>query len=151
MEDASLMNVEFTSGAVGSFKATRFASGRKNRNTFEIYGSNGSLSFDLERMNELQHHSRFEPEYAQGFRTILVTDPSHAYIGNRWPPGHIIGWTKNALHYEHSFVHAVADFIHAIDKDLPIEPNFLDGLKCLKVLQAGLQSAASGKRVSVTA
>src|SRR3984885_1268468 len=144
VEDASLMNVEFASGAIGSFEATRFASGRKNRNTFEIYGSNGALSFDLERMNELQYHSRFEPEYAQGFRTILATDPSHAYVGNWWPPGHIIG-------YEHSFVHAVVDFINAIDKDLPIEPNFLDGLKCLKVLEAGLESAASGKRVSVMA
>jgi predicted dehydrogenase len=144
VEDASLMNVEFTSGAIGSFEATRFASGRKNRNTFEIYGSNGGVAFDLERMNELQYHSRFEPDYAQGFRTILVTDPSHPYIGNWWPPGHIIG-------YEHSFVHAVVDFIHAIDKDLPIEPNFVDGLKCIKVLEAGLQSAASGKRVAVIA
>jgi len=142
VEDASLMNVEFTSGAIGSFEATRFASGRKNRNTFEIYGSNGGVAFDLERMNELQYHSRFEPDYAQGFRTILVTDPSHPYIGNWWPPGHIIG-------YEHSFVHAVVDFIHAIDKDLPMEPNFVDGLKCIKVLEAGLQSAASGKRVAV--
>jgi predicted dehydrogenase len=144
VEDASLMNVEFNSGAIGSFEATRFASGRKNRNTFEIYGSNGGVAFDLERMNELQYHSRFEPDYAQGYRTILVTDPSHPYIANWWPPGHIIG-------YEHSFVHAVVDFINAIDKDLPIEPNFLDGLKCIKVLEAGLQSAASGKRVAVMA
>jgi predicted dehydrogenase len=45
----------------------------------------------------------------------------------------------------------VVDFIHAIDKDLPIEPNFVDGLKCIKVLEAGLQSAASGKRVAVIA
>jgi predicted dehydrogenase len=144
VEDASLMNVEFTNGAVGSFEATRFASGRKNRNTFEIYGSNGGLVFDLERMNELQYHSRVEPDYAQGFRTILVTEPSHPYISNWWPPGHIIG-------YEHSFIHAVVDFINAIDKDLPIEPNFVDGLKCIKVLEAGLQSAASGKRVAVMA
>ena len=144
VEDASLMNVEFANGAVGSFEATRFASGRKNRNTFEIYGSKGGLAFDLERMNELQYHSRVEPDYVQGFRTILVTESSHPYIRNWWPPGHIIG-------YEHSFVHAVVDFINAIDKDLPIQPNFFDGLKCIKVLEAGLQSAASGKRVAVMA
>jgi predicted dehydrogenase len=144
VEDASLMNVEFRNGAVGSFEATRFASGRKNRNTFEIYGSNGGLAFDLERMNELQYHSRIEPDYVQGFRTILVTEPSHSYIAHWWPPGHIIG-------YEHSFVHAVVDFINAIDKDLPIEPNFSDGLKCIKVLEAGLESAASGMRVAVAA
>jgi predicted dehydrogenase len=144
VEDASLMNVEFANGAVGSFEATRFASGRKNRNTFEIYGNNGGLAFDLERLNELQYHSRVEPDYVQGFRTILVTESSHPYIRNWWPPGHIIG-------YEHSFVHAVADFVNAIDKDLPIQPNFFDGLKCIKVLEAGLQSAASGKRVAVLA
>jgi predicted dehydrogenase len=144
VEDASLMNVQFTNGAVGSFEATRFATGRKNRNTFEIYGSNGGIAFDLERMNELQYHSRLEPDYVQGFRTIMVTESSHPYIRNWWPPGHVIG-------YEHSFVHAVVDFINAIDKDLPIEPNFADGLKCIKVLGAGLQSAASGRRVAITA
>src|SRR5258706_405444 len=47
VEDASLMTVEFKNGAVGSFEATRFAGGRKNHNTFEIYGSEGSLGFDL--------------------------------------------------------------------------------------------------------
>ncbi|MDB6154050.1 MAG: oxidoreductase domain protein [Chthoniobacteraceae bacterium] len=139
VEDASLMMVEFENGAVGSFEATRFAPGRKNRNTFEIYGSEGSLVFDLERMNELQFHSRSDPEHAQGFRTILATEPCHPYIKHWWPPGHIIG-------YEHEFTHAVVDFVEAVAKGTPVEPNFHDGLKCVRVLEAGLKSAASGKR-----
>ncbi|MDB6170753.1 MAG: oxidoreductase domain protein [Chthoniobacteraceae bacterium] len=139
VEDASLMMVEFENGAVGSFEATRFAPGRKNRNTFEIYGSEGSLVFDLERMNELQFHSRNDPEHAQGFRTILATEPCHPYIKHWWPPGHIIG-------YEHEFTHAVVDFVEAVAKGTPIEPNFHDGLKCVRVLEAALKSAASGKR-----
>ncbi|MDB6150867.1 MAG: oxidoreductase domain protein [Chthoniobacter sp.] len=139
VEDASLMMVEFANGAIGSFEATRFAPGRKNRNTFEIYGSEGSIAFDLERMNELQFHSRNDPEHAQGFRTILATESCHPYIKHWWPPGHIIG-------YEHEFTHAVVDFVDAVAHGAPIEPNFHDGLKCIRVLEAGLKSAASGRR-----
>ncbi|MDD5198299.1 MAG: Gfo/Idh/MocA family oxidoreductase [Terrimicrobiaceae bacterium] len=142
VEDASLMLVEFANGAVGSFEATRFAPGRKNRNTFEIYGSEGSVAFDLERMNELQYFSRRDPEYAQGFRTILATESSHDYIANWWPPGHTIG-------YEHTFVHGMVDFINAIDGNRPIAPDFADGLKCIKVLEAGARSAETGQRVAV--
>lgn len=142
VEDASLMMVEFANGAIGSFEATRFAPGRKNRNTFEIYGSEGALTFDLERMNELQFHSRNDPEHAQGFRTILATEPCHPYIKHWWPPGHVIG-------YEHEFTHAVVDFVDAIAHGKPIEPNFHDGLKCIRVLEAGLKSAASGQRENV--
>ncbi len=139
VEDASLMHVEFASGAVGSFEATRFATGRKNRNTFEIYGSEGALCFNLERMNELELHSRQDPVHAQGFRTILATEPCHPYIQHWWPPGHTIG-------YEHGFVHAVADFVAAVANGTPIDPDFRDGLKCIRVLEAGLRSAETGKR-----
>lgn len=142
VEDASLMMVEFENGAVGSFEATRFAPGRKNRNTFEIYGSEGSLCFDLERLNELQYFSRSDPDHAQGFRTIQVTEGCHPYIANWWPPGHIIG-------YEHAFVHAVADFIESIDGSGQMEPDFGDGLECIRVLEAALQSAESGRKVTI--
>jgi len=139
VEDASLMMVEFANSAVGSFEATRFATGRKNRNMFEIYGSEGALVFDLEKMNELQFCSRKDPENAQGFRTILATEPSHPYIRNWWPPGHIIG-------YEHAFTHGVVDFVTAVANGTPIEPNFRDGVKCVRVLEAALKSAASGTK-----
>ena len=139
VEDASLMMVEFASGAVGSFEATRFAAGRKNRNMFEIYGSEGALVFDLERMNELQFHSRNDPENAQGFRTILATEPCHPYIKNWWPPGHVIG-------YEHAFTHGVVDFVAAVAHGTPLEPNFRDGVKCVRVLETALKSAANGKK-----
>ncbi len=140
VEDAAFMLAEFENGALGSFEATRFAPGRKNYNYFEIYGSKGSLIFDLERMNELQFFSNEDPDDSQGFRTILATEPSHAYVGGWWPPGHIIG-------YEHEFVHAVVDFLDAIVNKKIIEPNFFDGMKEMQVLEAGLKSAADGKSV----
>jgi predicted dehydrogenase len=63
-------------------------------------------------------------------------------MANWWPPGHIIG-------YEHEFVHGVADFLQAIQQRGQVEPNFLDGLRCLQVLEAGAKSAETGQRVAV--
>jgi len=142
VEDAAFMVVEFENGALGSFEASRFATGRKNFNCFEIYGEKGAVAFNLERMNELQYFSSDDPTCCQGFRTILVTEPEHPYVAAWWPPGHIIG-------YEHEFVHAVVDFLKAVDSAAEIRPNLFDGMKIMQVLDAGLASATSGKRVAV--
>ncbi len=143
VEDAAFMLAEFENGALGSFEATRFAPGRKNYNNFEIYGSKGSILFNLERMNELQLFLRDDPAYAQGFRTILATEGGeHDYIANWWPPGHIIG-------YEHEFHHAVVDFMDVLANGGTIRPDFNDGLKEMEVLAAGLQSAATGQKVTL--
>lgn len=142
VDDASFMVAEFENGALGSFEASRFATGRKNYNYFEIYGSQGSLAFNLERLNELQYFSRQDPASSQGFRTIMVTESSHPYIAQWWPPGHTIG-------YEHTFVHQAADLVHSIHDQTEITPNFLDGLRCCEVLDAAATSAREGRRVTV--
>lgn len=143
VDDAAFMLAEFENGALGSFEASRFAGGRKNYNTFEIYGSKGSIVFNLERMNELQLFRRDDAAYAQGFRTIMVTEgDEHAYIANWWPPGHIIG-------YEHEFHHAVKDFMEAIAGDGQIAPNFRDGLREIEILEAAMKSAQEGVKVAV--
>jgi predicted dehydrogenase len=142
VEDAAFVLAEFECGALGSFEATRFAAGRKNYNCFEIYGTRGSLVFNLERMNELQYYSTADETHTQGFRTILATEEGHPYVGRWWPPGHIIG-------YEHTFVHAMADFLAAIDQGTEIRPNFFDGMREMRVLDAALESARSGRRVAV--
>jgi predicted dehydrogenase len=142
VEDAALMMVQFENGAVGSFEATRFATGRKNALTFEIYGSKGALKFDLERMNELQFYCADDQEGSQGFRTILATESVHPYAAHWWPPGHIIG-------YEHAFVHAAVDFINAVASRGSIAPNFNDGTQILRVLEAGIESSRSGRQVSL--
>jgi predicted dehydrogenase len=143
VDDASFMLAEFENGALGAFEASRFASGRKNYNYFEIYGSKGSILFNLERLNELSLFLRDDPAYAQGFRTIIATEGGqHAYVANWWPPGHTIG-------YEHGFHHAVVDFMHAIETGGTIAPNFLDGVREMEVLAAGMRAAQSGCRVEI--
>ncbi len=86
----------------------------------EIYGSKGAVTWNLERMNELQYYSAEDGEGEKGFRTILATDPSHPYMSHWWPPAHNIG-------YEHEFHHAVYDFLVGIDSGEGIKPDFYDG------------------------
>jgi predicted dehydrogenase len=137
VDDAVTMIGRFRNGALASLEATRFAPGRKNSITLEINGSAGSLSFDLEEMNRLEFFSRSDPQDRQGFRDILVTEPTHPYMSHWWPPGHIIG-------YEHTFIHTIADFVTAVTKRKNVSPNFEDALKTQSVLEAIARSAGRG-------
>lgn len=137
VDDAALFLARFANGAVGSFEATRFATGRRNRNSFEINGSRGSIVFDLERMNELQFYSADDPPEAQGFRTILVTEGVHTYMDAWWPSGHIIGW-------EHTFTHSVLDLLKGIVAKEAPAPTFADGVRIQSILDAVERSSESG-------
>ena len=136
VDDAAAFLARFENGAIGTFEASRFATGHKNFNSFEVNGSEGSLIFNLERLDELQYYSRKDPSDRQGFRTIMVTESEHPFLQGWWPPGHIIGW-------EHSFVHQVVDLVNAIKKGTPASPTFEDGLRCQQVLEAVERSAES--------
>ncbi|MFC3688667.1 Gfo/Idh/MocA family protein [Aquipuribacter hungaricus] len=137
VDDAALFITRFEGGAVGSFEATRFATGRKNTIRLEVNGSEGSLVFDFEFMNELQFHDRNEDPDTAGFRRIIVTEPSHPYVGAWWPPGHGLG-------YEHTFTHEVVDLVTAIGRGQDPTPSFADGLQVQTVLAAVERSAAEG-------
>lgn len=134
VDDAVSWIGRFKNGALANFEATRFAYGRKNHITLEINGSKGSLVFDFEDMNRLKFFNTADPTGAQGFRDILVTESVHPYVDAWWPPGHIIG-------YEHTFVNTFADFVKAVCAKKSVHPNFEDGLKNEKVLDAVSQSA----------
>jgi len=138
VDDDTNFLARFSNGSVGVFESSRFGGGRKNWNTFQIYGSKGSVAFNLERMNELEFYDREEPQQEQGFKTIDVTESVHPYVGAWWPAGHIIG-------YEHTFVHALHDFLTALENDTLPSPNFADGVKNQAVLEAVERSAKSGK------
>jgi len=142
VDDATLFLAKFKNGALGSFEATRVAPGRKNYNHFEINGSEGSIVFNFERMNELEFYSRKDLSYVQGFRTILVTEPEHPYISAWWPPGHTIG-------YEHTFIHQIYDLMNDLAEDKMPTPNFLDGVKCQEVLEAVNKSIKEKKWIKI--
>lgn len=144
VDDAALFLARYAGGAVGTFEATRFATGRKNQLRIEVNGSLGSLVFDMEALNELLFYDGTEDATSAGFRRILVTEPAHPYLSGWWPPGHLLGW-------DHTFVHEVADLVAAIGNDTAVEPSFADGLAVQRVLEAVLVSAETGRWAEVDA
>jgi predicted dehydrogenase len=142
-DDATSFLASFRNGALGMFNATRLAPGRKNFLRLEIFGSTGSISFNLEKLNELEYYSENDEESSRGYRTILVTEASHPYIDAWWPPGHIIGW-------EHTFIHVVKELYDAINGKKNDIPTFYDGLRCQQVLDAVVDSANSGKWIKIS-
>ncbi|MEV5690381.1 Gfo/Idh/MocA family oxidoreductase [Micromonospora globbae] len=137
VDDAALFVARLDGGALATYEASRFATGRKNALRVEINGSLGSVVFDLERLNELEFYDATLPTAEQGFSRILVTEGDHPYMSAWWPPGHIIG-------YEHSFTHQMRDFIEAIATGTDPEPSFADALQVQLVLDAVVRSAELG-------
>jgi predicted dehydrogenase len=147
VDDAFVATVGFENGAVGTLEATRFAAGRKNHQVIEINGENGTLVFDLERLNELNvFWVGEEPKETRGFKNVLVSEPYHPWWSNWWPQGHMIGW-------EHTFVHELHHLLDCIvnDKDVaPIGATFEDGYRADCVAAAILESAETKRHVDVT-
>ena len=137
VDDAAAFLARFESGAMGTFEATRFAAGRRNKNAFEINGSKGSVAFNLERMNELEVFFVDDDADVQGFRTVNVTEPDHPFAGAWWPPGHILG-------YEHTFVHTMKDLMDGIKAGESPAPTFEDAYRVQAVLDAVERSAEGG-------
>jgi predicted dehydrogenase len=145
VDDAFIAMLKFENGAIGSVEASRFCAGRKNYQRLEIHGSEGSIVFDLERLNELELYSTKDRSDIRGFRKILVTESNHPYWSVWWPHGHIIGW-------EHAMVHEVYHFVDCIVNDKRIDPigaTFLDGLKNNLIMDAILKSSEQKKWVPV--
>ncbi|MFC7401364.1 Gfo/Idh/MocA family protein [Citricoccus sp. GCM10030269] len=135
VDDAALFTGRYTGGAIGSFEATRMATGRKNSLRIEVSGSHGAISFDLENFNSLGFYDATAPGTRQGFTNIMVTEPEHPYMSAWWPTGHPLG-------YEHGFVHQAKDFVEAVAQGRQPEPSFADGYQVQRVLDGVQRSSA---------
>ena len=137
VDDAAWATLGLTGGIGASVEASRMAMGQKNRLQIEVYGSRGTLLFDLENLNELNFMDASAPVREQGFRRILVNEPEHPYMDGWWPQGHIIGW-------EHTFTHQIRDFLTAIQDGTAPVPSFEDGLEIQRVL-AAIETSANNR------
>lgn len=135
VDDLALFTGRLSGGALASFEATRFATGRKNALTIEVSGDRGALAFDLEDLNSLQFYDRTLPDDRQGFTKIIVTEAAHPYVAAWWPAGHMLG-------YEHGFTHQVVDLVRGIHDGTAPHPSFAEGLGVQRVLDAVERSAA---------
>ena len=146
VDDAFVALMEFENGALGTVEASRFCHGHKNYQILEINGENGSIKFNLERLNELNvFWADDDPKETRGFHNALISEAYHPYWENWWPHGHMLGW-------EHSFVHEFNHFLDAIvnDKDVaPYGATFVDGYRNSVICDAIVESSQSGRSVDI--
>jgi predicted dehydrogenase len=145
IDDACMFLAEFGNGSMGTFESTRYARGRKNYNTFELNGADGSVFFDLEEPEYLQYFEYKQQQsgkkvesHLTGWRKIHVTNSEHPYMNHYWVPGTTIG-------YEHTFLNALADFVIGLETGKPAQPDFREALKTQLVCDAVLESARTGR------
>lgn len=135
--------VTFANGVKGHIGASRVTWGRKCGLRWEIHGTEGTILYDQERLNELKLFTRNSDPATDGFRTIL-TGPLHppysAFLPNG---GHSLGYMDVKICELH-------ELLTAIELDKQVWPNFEDGLAIEYVMDAVDRSALSGQWVEVS-
>ena len=138
VDDAFSAQVDFESGAMGTFEGSRVANGHKNDHSIVVHGTDGSIRFSLERMNELE----VKTGDARGYETVMVTDESDPYVEAWWPPGHVLGW-------EHTFVHENYEFLTAVRDGGEFSPSFEEAYEVQRLLEAVQRSDERGEWVDL--
>lgn len=128
-EDSALALIRFASGAQGSFATSRVARGRKCRLQWEVHGSDGTIVFDQENMNELWVHHAGEA----GFTRHLSGPDQPDFAAFCPAPGHNFGFNEQK-------VIEARDFCHAIAGGQPAGPDFAQGLVIERIIHAMAES-----------
>jgi predicted dehydrogenase len=140
-EDFGAVVFRMGTGTRGCMTASQVSAGRKNGLSIEIYGSKSSVAWNQERPDELwQGHRDVGNE-------IFVKDPSLLKPGARsyadLPGGHSEG-------YDDTFKQVFRRFYASMAKGDELEyPQFVDGLRQMKILNAVLESNRQRRWVEV--
>lgn len=121
--------------AVGSIEASRVAVGPECGYRLEIYGTEGSIKWDFERMNELQVAlGRVNEE--QGYTTVIAS-PKHGDY-SRFQPG-----PGNAMGFDDLKTIEAKKFLTAVAGGTELNSNIHDAVSVAAVIEAAEQSASS--------
>lgn len=143
-EDFASVMIRLGDRARGAYTVSQVSAGCKNRLSIEIYGTKASVAWNQERPDELWIGQRNSPNQ------VIIKDPSLLQEGARsyadLPGGHSEG-------YDDTFKQVFRRFYKSIeDPSAPIEyPQFTDGLRQLKILEAELASNKQRTWVEVQA
>ena len=136
-EDFASMLCQFANGATGTFEVSRTVVGPESQNAFEIYGTKGSLMWNLEKMNELQYY-KLEDSLNTGYTTI--------YGGDRFPfHGAFVPGQANSIGFEDLVTIEDYAFMQSLASDTEFSPSFKEAVDVVSVQQALINSWSSRK------
>ncbi|MBE7191120.1 Gfo/Idh/MocA family oxidoreductase [Gordonia polyisoprenivorans] len=140
LDDSALWMARFANGALGSFAATVFASGRKNRLFFELECTGGTVEFDWNHSDEVLLSLVSDPPEQQGFRRVSMNENHEDFW---WPLGGMgSGYVDDAALQLQKFVRAIVEGRAG-------SPSFADATRTQRVIAAVMESADSHQWVVV--
>ncbi len=138
--------IEFENEVSGVIQSLGVANGRRSEFSFEIYGSCGSMTWNVEEPNFLNVYlSDTVNSKVIGFTKVCATEPNHPFMDVWWPKGHTLGW-------EHGHINMLAHFIDCVANDKPVAPfaaTFEDGYRVAVIIDAINASSAQGRKLEV--
>ncbi|MEG9489545.1 Gfo/Idh/MocA family oxidoreductase [Mannheimia indoligenes] len=141
-EDQATAIVRFANGVMGTIESSRIACGRKMGLTYVVTGTKGTLTYAQERMAELKLYLHDDDKSRQGFKTILVGPEHPDYSAFCVSAGHGIGFNdQKAVE--------IRDLVNGIAADDRMFPDFEEGYKVSRVLEAIAKSAEEERWVAV--
>lgn len=141
-EDQASALVRFANGCMGTIETSRIACGRKMGLSYVITGTKGTISYTQERMAELKLYLHDEDPSRQGFKTIL-TGPLHPDYKNFCvSAGHGIGFNDQKTV-------EIRDLINGIANHVPMYPDFEEGYKVSRILDAIAHSCKEKRWIKV--
>lgn len=135
-EDYMAFTVQYKNGAAGQLSTSRVATGRKNYLAFEIQGTLGTATFNLERLNEVNVYFHKDDTIDRGFRNVLL-GPDHGEYSVFQPV------TGINISFNDMKVIEVATVLRAFSNNADYVCNFEFGAKIDTCIKAILQSAKS--------
>jgi predicted dehydrogenase len=143
-EDYAAAMVTFASGARGTFESSRAIIGPESQMAFEVYGTKGSLRWNLETMNEMD-------VYIVDERGVAPRGYTKVYAGDRYPyHGHFVPGDANAIGYEDLKVIENFEFLSSVARGTQHNPGFAQAVEYVSFQQAWLRSCESGHWETVT-
>ena len=136
--------VSGSAGVAGTFEISRVAAGYKCGLGFTVFGTGGTLDFNQERMNELRLYTDGNVPGERGFRTILAGPGA-----SRLRP--LLPGARPRLGINDLKVIEVRDVIRAIGGDGPRWPDFHEGYRVQRVMEAIEESHAARAWIDVNA
>jgi predicted dehydrogenase len=131
-EDYVALLAVFENGVQGTFESSRTLVGPESQMAFDVYGTDGALSWSLERMNELRLYVAGEgPD--TGYTTVLG--------GDRFPyHGSFVPGSGNGIGFEDLIAIEDYEFLDAVARGEPYEPSFEAALDYVAVQAALVRS-----------
>ena len=140
--DGSNILCTFENGAKGLVDFSRVATGRKFMQTYEVYGTKGSLAYTYDEVNRLRFYSNDDKTGRRGYREIDV-GPEHDTFRAFLPLPNF------ALGYNESKIIEAAEVIKSIVTNTPAWPTFESGHHICQIVDACMTSSDQKRWVDV--